>query len=97
MAKYQVLRDCACEDRFFYGGSVMDLTDGLDVKYPKNFKLIEETTGDPVVDTKQPAEKMSIAQIAKEGRMPDSEKMDYDNAPVYVSDKDKAKKSKAKK
>jgi hypothetical protein len=104
MAKYIVLRDCFCHnDQFFYGGSVVELPDGLDKEYPKNFKLITETstTTHPIADT-IPAGTMTVADIAvatpffRDNETTGSG-LDWANAEVYVSDKPKVDKPKTKK
>jgi len=105
MAKYQVLRDCACEDRFFYGGSVMDLIDGLDVKYPKNFKLIEEipTVTHPVATGEQYLESVTTASTpmaVEDVRVSTpffNDATEEEEPPLYVSDKPPKPKAKKKK
>ena len=100
MAQYIVLRDCYCEDRFFYKDSEMNLSEGVDAKYPKNFKLIEEKTEvvEPVAekyleDAKSPPKPITAGDITVSTPFFEyKEVLDYDNAPLYVSDKPKNKK-----
>ena len=101
MAKYNVLRDCFCTDRFFYGGHVMELPDGLDKLYPKNFQLIEEIgqITHPISLSKEPSKTMTVSEVAVSTPFfrdsTEGSNLDYDNAEVYISDKPPKAKAKS--
>ena len=79
---YRVLRDCYCEERFFRAGDNMELAEGLDKKYPKNFQLVEET---PIKVIPTPP---SVTTETQEG---------IGEPELYVSDKPYKSKRKKKK
>ena len=108
MAKYKILRDCYATDRFFYGGTIMDLADGLDKEFPKNFQLIEEiaTVTHPVATGEMYRE--SVTTVSAPITVGDitvstpffRDTTEEEESPLYVSDKPpkpKPVKKKAKK
>lgn len=105
MAKYNVLRDCFCQDRFYYGGTIMELSPGLDKEYPKNFKLIEEiaTVTHPIATGEQYLE--SVTTVSAPITVGDitvstpffRDTTEEEEPPLYVSDKPPKPKAKKKK
>ena len=105
MAKYNVLRDCFCTDRFFYGGTIMELPAGSDKQYPKNFQLIEEipTVTHPIATGEQYLE--SVTTVSAPMTVGDvtvstpffRDTTEEEEPPLYVSDKPPKPKAKKKK
>ena len=85
--KVVCLRDCYTGDRFYAKGSEHNFPDGTEVS-PKNFQVIEGVAA-PTVATPffEPLKAVSVETT-------EDTKLDYANAPVYVSDKGKTKKKK---
>lgn len=92
MAQYFVLRDCFVGDRYYHQGSIVDLPPDLE-KSPKNFRAVDEppapiTPAEPVMAIQQAPEPQNDEPVGVS-----EPELDYDNAPVYISDKVKKEKS----
>jgi hypothetical protein len=97
MASYYVLRDCFCSDnRFYHAGSVVELPDSLE-KSPKNFRAVNEA-GVPIIPPEPVKATQQVPGPQKDEPVVVPEPtLDWDNAPEYVSDKDKATEKNKKK